>query len=72
MANIGEQREALEEVVRLLESVRDGEGIGAMERRDFDDGRADGYVVTSLSAAKAALGVAARRESQLETGESGA
>ena len=68
MANIGEQREELEEVVRLLESVR--EGIGAMEKPDFDDGRTDGYVVTSLSAAKAALGIVARRASQMETDES--
>ncbi len=44
-----ERRETLEEVVRLLESVRD-------PSTDFDDARTDGYIVTALSAARAALG----------------
>jgi hypothetical protein len=61
-----EQRESLEEVVRLLESVR--EGIAAMEKPDFDDGRVDGYVVTALSAARAALSIAGRREEPVEEG----
>jgi hypothetical protein len=62
-----EQREFLEEVVRLLESVRDG--IGRMDKPDFDDGRVDGYVVTALSAARAALNIAARRQEPAEAGE---
>ncbi len=67
MASGDEQREALEEVVRLLESVRGG--IGAMEKPDFDDGRVDGHVVTALSAARAALGVIAGREPGAEIRE---
>ncbi len=55
MALESEQREILEEVVRLLGSVR--EGIGRMDRPDFEDGRVDAHVVTALSAARAALNV---------------
>jgi hypothetical protein len=64
VAHESEQRESLEEVVRLLESVR--EGIAAMEKPDFDEGRVDGYVVTALSAARAALSIAGRRKEQVE------
>ena len=67
MAVKSEQREILEEVVRLLESVRDG--IGRMDKPDFDDGRVDGYVVTALSAARAALNIAAWRQEPAEAGE---
>lgn len=44
-----ERRGTLEEVVRLLESVRN-------TSTDFDDARTDGYIVTALSAARSALG----------------
>jgi hypothetical protein len=37
-----------------------------MEKPDFDDGRVDGYVVTALSAARAALSIAGRRKEQVE------
>ena len=67
MALESEQREILEEVVRLLESVRDG--IGRMDKPDFDDGRVDGYVVTALSAARAALNIAARSQEPAEAGD---
>ena len=62
-----DKRRILEEVVRLLESVR--EGIGRMDKPDFDDGRVDGYVVTALSAVRAALNIAARRQEPAEAGE---
>jgi hypothetical protein len=62
-----EQREVLEEVVRLLESVR--EGIGRMDKPDFDDKRLDSYVVTALSAARSALNIAAPREDPAKAGE---
>jgi hypothetical protein len=52
MAGESERRESLEEVIRLLESVR--EGIGLMDKPDFDDKRVEGYVVTALSAARSA------------------
>lgn len=67
MALASEQRENLEEVVRLLESVR--EGIGRMDKPDFDDGRVDAHLVTALSAARAALNIVARRENPVEAGE---
>jgi hypothetical protein len=67
MALASEQRENLEEVVRLLESVR--EGIGRMDKPDFDVGRVDAHVVTALSAARAALNIVARRENPVEAGE---
>ncbi len=60
MADRSEERRILEEVVRLLESVR--EGIGRTEKPDFDDKRVDSYVVTALSAARSALNVATGRE----------
>ena len=69
MAFESEQREALEEVVRLLESVR--EGIGRMDKPDFDHGRVDAHVVTALSAARAALNLAAQREDRLGADEPG-
>jgi molybdopterin biosynthesis enzyme len=62
-----EQREILEEVVRLLESVRDG--IGRMDKPGFDDGRVDGYAVTALSAATAALKIATRRQEPADARE---
>ena len=69
MALVSEQRESLEQVVRLLESVR--EGIGRMDKPDFDDGRVDAHVVTALSAARAALNLAAQREDRLGADEPG-
>ena len=69
MVLASEQRESLEQVVRLLESVR--EGIGRMDKPDFDDGRVDAHVVTALSAARAALNLAAQREDRLGADEPG-
>jgi hypothetical protein len=69
MALVSEQRESLEQVVRLLESVR--EGIGRMDKPDFDDGRVDAHVVTALSAARAALNLAGQREDRLGADEPG-
>jgi hypothetical protein len=69
MALASEQRESLEEVVRLLESVR--EGIGRMDKPDFDDGRVDAHVVTALSAARAALNLVEQREDRLGVDEPG-
>jgi hypothetical protein len=69
MALASEQRESLEEVVRLLKSVR--EGIGRMDKPDFDDGRVDAHVVTALSAARAALSLAGQREERLGVDEPG-
>lgn len=47
----------LEEVVRGLESLKaDPDEIGALR---FDDARLDGHVATALSAARAALSIAA-------------
>ena len=69
MALESEQRESLEEVVRLLESVR--EGIGRMDKPDFDDGRVDAHVVTALSAIRAALNLAGQREDRLGADEPG-
>jgi hypothetical protein len=67
MAGESERRESLEEVIRLLESVR--EGIGRMDKPDFDDKRLDSYVVTALSAARSALNIAALREDPTQAGE---
>jgi hypothetical protein len=69
MALVSEQRESLEQVVRLLESVR--EGIGRMDKPDFDDGRVDAHVVTALSATRAALNLAGQREDRLGADEPG-
>ena len=69
MALASEQRESLEQVVRLLESVR--EGIGRMDKPDFDDGRVDAHVVTALSAARAALNLVGQREDRLGADEPG-
>jgi hypothetical protein len=69
MAFASEQRENLEEVVRLLKSVR--EGIGRMDKPDFDDGRVDAHVVTALSAARAALNLVGQREDRLGVDEPG-
>ena len=60
MVDRSEERRILEEVVHLLESVR--EGIGRTEKPDFDDKRVDSHVVTALSAARSALNIAAGRE----------
>ena len=50
----------LEEVVRGLESVKaDPAAIGAL---GFDEARLDGHVATALSAARAALSIATRRD----------
>ncbi len=54
-----EKREALEEVVRRLEEVKaDPALIGEL---NFEDARVDGYVAMALSAARAALALAAKR-----------
>ncbi len=53
-----EKREALEEVVRRLEEVKaDPALIGEL---NFEDARVDGYVAMALSAARAALALAAK------------
>jgi hypothetical protein len=55
-----EKLEALEEVVRRLEEVKaDPALIGEL---DFEDARVDGYVTMALSAARAALAIAAKRD----------
>ncbi len=56
----GEEKiEALEEVVRRLEEVKaDPALIGEL---NFEDARVDGYVAMALSAARAALALAAKR-----------
>ena len=55
-----EKIKALEEAVRLLESVKvDPRRIGEL---DFDEARIDGYVATALSAARAALSAIMERE----------
>lgn len=60
MANATEKTRALEEAVRLLESVKvDSRQIGEL---DFDEARIDGHVATALSAARAALSAAVKRE----------
>ena len=59
MQDRSERIRVLEEVVRGLESVKaDPAGIGAL---GFDDARLDGHVATALSAARAALSIAAGR-----------
>ena len=57
----GEEKiEALEEVVRRLEEVKaDPALIGEL---NFEDARVDGYVAMALSAARAALALAAKRD----------
>ncbi len=60
MANGTEKTRALEEAVRLLESVKvDPRWISDL---DFDEARIDGYVATALSAARAALSAITERE----------
>ena len=60
MANRTEKTRALEEAVRLLESVKvDPRQIGEL---DFEGARIDGHVATALSAARAALSAAVKRE----------
>ncbi len=55
-----EKVKALEEAVRLLESVKvDPCRIGEL---DFDEARIDGHVTTALSAARAALFTAVKHE----------
>ncbi len=55
-----EKIKALEEAVRLLESVKvDPCRIGEL---DFDEARIDGHVTTALSAARAALSTTKTRE----------
>ena len=62
----GEEKiEALEEVVRRLEEVKaDPALIGEL---DFEDARVDGYVAMALSAARSALGIAAKRDDSEDT-----
>jgi hypothetical protein len=55
-----EKLEALEVVVQRLEEVKaDPALIGEL---DFEDARVDGYVTMALSAARAALAIAAKRD----------
>ena len=55
-----ERVRALEEAVRNLESVNtDPARIGEL---DFEDARVAGYVATALSAARAALSAATKRD----------
>ncbi len=55
-----EKIKALEEAVRLLESVKvDPRRIGEL---DFDEARIDSHVATALSAARAALSAAVKHE----------
>ncbi len=59
MVDKGEKVEALEEAVRLLESVKAApRSLGEL---DFDDARVDGYVTTALTAARSALAAATER-----------
>ncbi len=59
MGDKGEKVEALEEAVRLLEAVKaDPRSLGEL---DFDDARVDGYVTTTLTAARSALAAATER-----------
>jgi len=60
----GEEKiEALAEVVRLLEKVKaDPALIGEL---DFEDARVDGYIVMALSAARSALAIAKRDDSEI-------
>ena len=59
-----ERIQALEEAVRHLESVKvDHARIGDL---DFDDARVDGLVTTALSAARAALSAATKRDDLVE------
>lgn len=52
--------QALEEAARCLESVKtDPASIGDL---DFDDARIDGLITTALSATRAALSAATRRD----------
>ena len=64
MVDRSEQSRVLEEVVRLLESAR--MDMDAMDRPSFEDGRVDSYVVTALTAARAAMNIAAQRENSPE------
>ena len=50
--------------MRLLESAR--MDMDAMDRPSFEDGRVDSYVVTALTAARAAMNIAAQRENSPE------
>ena len=60
----GEEKiEALEEVVRRLEEVKaDPALIGEL---DFEDARVDGYIAMALSAARSALAIAKRDDSEI-------
>ena len=59
MVDKGVKVEALEEAIRLLESVKAApRSLGEL---DFDDARVDGYVTTALAAARSALAVATER-----------
>lgn len=60
MIGKAEKIEALEEAVRLLESVKaETRPTGDV---DFEDARIDGHVTTALSAARAALSATIKRE----------
>lgn len=59
-----EQIKALEEAVRHLESAKtDPATIGDL---DFEDARVAGFVSTALSAARAALSTATKRDELVE------
>ncbi len=69
MALASVQRENLEEVVRPLESIR--EGIGRTDKPYFGDGRVDAHVVTALSATRAALNAIGQHGDPLGADEPG-
>jgi hypothetical protein len=69
VAIASEQRANLEEVVRPLESIR--EGIGGTGKPGFGDGRVDARVVTALSAARAVLNVIGQHGDPLGADEPG-
>ncbi len=64
-----QQRGALDEVVRLLESAR--ADIDTIEKPSFEEKQMDGYLLTALSAARAALNIASRPGNPMEAREPG-
>lgn len=64
MIERAEQRRALEEAVRHLESVKTSPAhIGEL---DFEDAQVDGLITTALSAARAALSASTKRDDLVE------
>ena len=64
-----QQRGALDEVVRLLESAR--ADLGSIEKPSFEEKQMDGYLLTALSAARAASSIASRHRNPAEVREPG-